>query len=296
MSYNSNKTPAELSELSALATNDTIIVGDTSDTSEVVKKITAENLYVDIAAASMTMTNKILTTPTITLKQSASPAPTAEGDIQWDTDNDKLVIGDGATAKTFVSTSAVSGDVTMTTSGVATVAWPSALTVIPIPVGFDGTVIAATAVTGNTNAYVGQVMVPFAITVNKVSFSVNGVSVAGTFIVSLFSEDGQTQLFSVTTASVSGAAIVTTSVSSVPLEPGNYYITIQPTSTANATIHFWQTANAPFGTSVGILSDVSSEPVLRGTVTVTANTAPSTLTPASITDTASGALICRLDN
>jgi hypothetical protein len=121
MAYSSNKTPAELSELSALATNDTIIVGDTSDTAEVVKKITAENLYIDIASASMTMTNKILTEPTITLKQSASPTPTAEGDIQWDTDDNKIVVGDGATAKTFVPTSAVSGDATMTTAGVLTV-------------------------------------------------------------------------------------------------------------------------------------------------------------------------------
>lgn len=42
-----------------------------------------------------------LTTPTLTLKQSASPAPTAEGDIQWDTDDNRLVIGDGAGQKTF---------------------------------------------------------------------------------------------------------------------------------------------------------------------------------------------------
>jgi hypothetical protein len=121
MAYSSNKTPAELSELSALATNDTIIVGDTSDTAEVVKKITAENLYIDIASASMTMTNKILTEPTITLKQSASPTPTAEGDIQWDTDGDSIVVGDGATAKTFVPVENLSGDISVTTAGVATV-------------------------------------------------------------------------------------------------------------------------------------------------------------------------------
>lgn len=50
---------------------------------------------------TQTLTNKTLTTPTVTLKQSATPTPTAEGDIQWDTDGDQIVIGDGAGQKTF---------------------------------------------------------------------------------------------------------------------------------------------------------------------------------------------------
>jgi hypothetical protein len=52
-------------------------------------------------AGSETLTNKTLTTPTITLKQSAAPTPTAEGDIQWDTDDNRLVVGNGATQETF---------------------------------------------------------------------------------------------------------------------------------------------------------------------------------------------------
>lgn len=50
---------------------------------------------------AQTLTNKTLTQPTITLKQGAAPAPTAEGDIQWDTDNDQIKVGDGAATKTF---------------------------------------------------------------------------------------------------------------------------------------------------------------------------------------------------
>lgn len=50
---------------------------------------------------TQTLTNKTLTTPTITLKQSTGPAPTAEGDIQWDTNDDRIVVGDGAGQKTF---------------------------------------------------------------------------------------------------------------------------------------------------------------------------------------------------
>lgn len=60
-----------------------------------------------------TLTNKTLTTPTITLKQGAAPAPTAEGDIQWDTDDNALVIGDGAATKTFlpIPASTAAGDI-----------------------------------------------------------------------------------------------------------------------------------------------------------------------------------------
>lgn len=52
-------------------------------------------------AATQTLTNKTLTQPTITLKQGATPTPTAEGDMQWDTDDNVLVVGDGAATKIF---------------------------------------------------------------------------------------------------------------------------------------------------------------------------------------------------
>lgn len=43
-----------------------------------------------------TLLNKTLTTPTIKLKQSVLPGASAEGEIEWDTDKDRLVVGDGA--------------------------------------------------------------------------------------------------------------------------------------------------------------------------------------------------------
>ncbi|RUV90237.1 MULTISPECIES: hypothetical protein [unclassified Mesorhizobium] len=56
--------------------------------------------------------------PTLTLKQSAAPAPTAEGDIQWDTDDNVLVIGDGAGQQIFVPlpASVAAGDIFYATS------------------------------------------------------------------------------------------------------------------------------------------------------------------------------------
>lgn len=50
---------------------------------------------------SETLTNKTLTTPVLTLEQGASVAPTAEGRIAWDTDDNWLKVGDGAAARSF---------------------------------------------------------------------------------------------------------------------------------------------------------------------------------------------------
>lgn len=69
-------------------------------------------------SGTQTLTNKTLTspainTPTLTLKQSAAPVPTAEGDIQWGTDDNVLAIGDGAATKLFVPipASSAAGDI-----------------------------------------------------------------------------------------------------------------------------------------------------------------------------------------
>lgn len=58
-----------------------------------------------------TITSPTITTPTLTLKQSASPTPTAEGDIQWDTDGNQIKVGDGSGAKTFSDDSVTAGSI-----------------------------------------------------------------------------------------------------------------------------------------------------------------------------------------
>ncbi len=55
-----------------------------------------------------TLTNKTLTAPTINnptliLKQSSSPSQTAEGAVEWDTDDDAIIVGTGAARKIFRS-------------------------------------------------------------------------------------------------------------------------------------------------------------------------------------------------
>lgn len=75
----------------------TAIVGLTDTQTLVNKTLTAP-----------TINNGTINTPTLILQQSASPAPTTEGDIWWDTD-DKIVVGDGAGQKIFSDDSVTTG-------------------------------------------------------------------------------------------------------------------------------------------------------------------------------------------
>lgn len=95
-----------------------------------------------------TLTNKTLTAPTISnpslvLKQSANPAPTAEGAIEWDTDDDALVVGDGSGQKRF-RPSGISRATAVVATGVAVdftgiPSWARRVTVLLDGVSTNGT-------------------------------------------------------------------------------------------------------------------------------------------------------------
>lgn len=67
-------------------------------------------------------TSPTIATPVLTLQQGTAPTPTAEGDIQWDTDDNWIVVGDGVGQKIFKNES----------SG-ATAPSPTGLTVVGTP-------------------------------------------------------------------------------------------------------------------------------------------------------------------
>lgn len=67
--------------------------------------------------ATQTLTNKTLTQPVLTLEQGASVAPTAEGRIAWDTDDNRLKVGDGSATKTFSSDDVWSQALASTSNG-----------------------------------------------------------------------------------------------------------------------------------------------------------------------------------
>lgn len=182
---------------------------------------------------------------------------------------------------------------------VATNSTPTILTYIPRP-NFISTSASSTffSASTNTTARICQFFLPAQITVNKLSFKAGSATTPGTVIVSIFSEDGQTRHISVTSGTVNANVIQTVAVSAVALDPGNYYITLQPVGTTNVQIASWIINQSPTGaTSESLLTDISGEPKLSGEYTVSAGTAPSTITPTSITEVSSAYWpIIRLDN
>jgi hypothetical protein len=170
----------------------------------------------------------------------------------------------------------------------------------PLINGFAGSGIGiAKTVSSNTTMYVGQIVLQHSIVANKVSiYSGNTVTVAGTVDLTLYAEDGQSQIFSVTTGSISASStIYTTALSAVLIPAGIYYIALNSNGTFNGDIHFYSIAPSGVGSITAFQGGVTSEPIMQGQMTITASTPPATFNPvSSITATVSDTLAIRLDN
>lgn len=166
---------------------------------------------------------------------------------------------------------------------------PVSVAVVPFPAA--GAVAASTFnFASNTVAAVWAIVVNEDIIINKLSVNVATHTTNDTLDIALYSQDGQTQLFTITTATVTGTGVVTTAVSAFSLKAGTYYIAAVQNGVGAFTLDSWTAVVS------GLNSGVGSEPVLIGTLTVTAGTLPSTITTTSITSSASAAFIVRFDN
>ena len=83
MAYSADKKPGELTALTSLATDDVIVVGDTSDASEVAKGITKANLITDLTTSFATAGHN----------HTGVYAPALGADDNYVTDAEKIVIG-----------------------------------------------------------------------------------------------------------------------------------------------------------------------------------------------------------
>lgn len=163
-------------------------------------------------------------------------------------------------------------------------------TLVPRGTFASGGVTNFTAVT-NTTLRMGLINIPFDIIVNKITIRSAGATVAGTLKLAMYSEDGGGKMFEVTTATINGAMTITTAVPSVTLAAGNYWICLLPVGTLSATINCWN------DTLSTLDSGISGEPVTSGTITVTADTMPTSFNPVSgITAVNNVVPIIRLDN
>ena len=84
------------------------VVG-TTDTQVLTNKTLTSPTINGGTVSAATLTTATVTEPTLTLKQSTTPTPTAEGDIRWDTNDNRIVVGDGAATKVFSDDSVATG-------------------------------------------------------------------------------------------------------------------------------------------------------------------------------------------
>lgn len=86
MAYDDDKKPSELTALTSLADDDVVIIGDTSDTGEVVKQITWANLK--------TLINALITAAVVSV-ETPSGTVNAVNDTFTVTAEPKYIIADG---------------------------------------------------------------------------------------------------------------------------------------------------------------------------------------------------------
>lgn len=123
------------------------------------------------AASAVAITGGSISGVTFTLKQSTTAAPTGEGVIEWDTDNDLLKIGTGAGTKTIVDTNSTQ-TLTNKTFGSGSV-WGGGA--VPVANGGTGATDAATA---RTNLGVASMGAQSASAVAITGGSISGTSIA----------------------------------------------------------------------------------------------------------------------
>src|SRR3990167_614241 len=183
---------------------------------------------------------------------------------------------------------------------------PSVLTYIPYSQNFidpGGTSpgAAITSLTSPSVMAIGKVIFPFQIQASVISFFIGNTtsSVAG-FDLTLYAENGQSQVFSTTTSSNmgSGDGIVVAALSSVlAINPGIYYIGINTNAAGSAQPIAFQTEANGANTWNGLLNNPSivGSAVVEGTLPIGAGTPPSTITPSVITLAEDSTLIFRIN-
>lgn len=105
----------------------------------------------------------------------------------------------------------------------------------------------------NTVQFVGQIVIPFNITINKFTIGHTSTPTDGTFDISLYSSDGQTRLFTKETATLTGngTAVTTTLDAPVAVTAGVYYLGVNSNGTASVSMLFWSTGTID-GDSSGV--------------------------------------------
>ena len=143
----------------------------------------------------------------------------------------------------------------------------------------------------NTNMLTAAYNFEQEVKLRSCSFYVKAVGTSGTLDITSYSEDGQTQDFSVTTGSISATGVITTTISGVIMRPGVHWIGVNSNSTADITIEGYTNSISPLD------RDIAGRPDLIGLVTISAGAPAATINPVSdLAATGQDPVMIRCDN
>lgn len=164
--------------------------------------------------------------------------------------------------------------------------------VIPMP-SFPETGSAGGGQNSNTTAYMGQILISAPIITNQITVENFGIpSIPGKVKIGLYTDDGQTKVFEITTNDIVGAGLVTTILSSSKLiNSGYYYLVVVPIETASVNLITYARGSV----SANFLKPPGKN-ILQGTITVPANTLPTAFDPTTIIYSEPRCIQSRLDN
>ena|SRR3990167_1151856 len=180
---------------------------------------------------------------------------------------------------------------------------PSILTIIPYPVNFIDpgatTPAASFELTNPSTMALGKVMIPYKIQASVFLIMVPGITVSDPLDFTIYAEDGQSQVLSITTASVQTGLNPTYLSSVISINPGIYYVGVN-TNAANGqfTVPMFQT-EAPSGANWTMLlnptSSVTGSAIVEGTLPIGAGTPPTTFQPSAISATNNKTMAFRIN-
>ncbi len=261
------------------------LVGDT-DTQTLTNKT--------ISAASNTLTGVAgsgANSDITSLSALSTPLSVAQGGTGAATlTADNLLVGNGTSAMAFLAPGTTGNYVKADGTNWVSQTAPTATTDNTMRTILATAAISNASITSLTSRDVGLSLVPFRITVNQISYSVNSQATAGTVKLCVYTEDGATKVIDETTAAPSVGINTHVLSSPVTLDPGNYYFVVGCATTCSNSIgHTTETATS----FVNGAAVPSGKLVYTGTVTHTSGTCNSSL--GTVTGTVNKLPLLRLD-
>ena len=173
-------------------------------------------------------------------------------------------------------------DTAIGSSSTATINW-----IMPLPGNTINGSLTEKTFTGNTTMIVCSFILPAAITVDEIGIRVSGTTgTDGVLSLAVYSEDGQTKHIDVDTGTIGDTGQNEfTAVSAVALAAGRYYFAVLPNSTMSIQLNRYSVIGASYS---------NGGPEMCGTITVTADTLPTTFDPTAITFVNSNSILFTL--